>query len=47
MAGGYALLAVSPEMTTETVMLRIVAGFALLFVGLLVAFTPAIEGLFE
>ena len=37
---GYALLAVSPDTPTDWVVARVVAGFALLFVGFAAAISP-------
>lgn len=42
---GYALLAVSPDTATEWVMIRVFAGFALLFVGFGVAVMPILATL--
>ena len=42
---GYALLAVSPNTPTDWVMLRVVGGFALLFVGFATAISPFLAGL--
>ena len=42
---GYALLAVSPDTPTDWVMLRVVAGFVLLFVGFATAISPFLAGL--
>jgi|GEM_PF-6506940 len=37
---GYLTLAIPPETATEQVMLRVVVGFALLFIGFLITFWP-------
>ena len=42
---GYALLAVSPDTPTDWVMVRVVAGFALLFVGFAIAISPFLAAL--
>ena len=42
---GYALLAVSPNTPTDWVMLRVVGGGALLFVGFATAISPFLAGL--
>ena len=42
---GYALLAVSPDTASEWVMIRVFAGFALLFVGFGVAVMPILATL--
>jgi len=42
---GYALLAVSPNTPTDWVMLRVVGGVALLFVGFATAISPFLAGL--
>ena len=42
---GYALLAVSPETASEWVLIRVFAGFALLFVGFGVAVLPILSRL--
>jgi hypothetical protein len=42
---GYALLAVSPNTPTDWVMFRVVAGFALLFVGFATAVSPFLAAL--
>lgn len=42
---GYALLAVSPETPSQWVLIRVFAGFALLFVGFGVAILPILSRL--
>jgi uncharacterized membrane protein YdjX (TVP38/TMEM64 family) len=42
---GYALLGVSPETASEWVLIRVFAGFALLFVGFAVAILPLLSRL--
>ena len=42
---GYALLAVSPDTASEWVLIRVVMGFAFLFVGFAVAILPMLSRL--
>lgn len=42
---GYALLAVSPDSASEWVLIRVVAGFAFLFIGFAVAILPMLSRL--
>lgn len=42
---GYALLAVSPDTPSQWVLIRVFAGFALLFVGFAVAILPILSRL--
>jgi len=42
---GYALLAVSPDTPSQWVLIRVFAGFALLFIGFAVAILPILSRL--
>lgn len=45
MLAGYMSLAVSADSATEWLLLRVVGGFALLFIGFVVAIGPTVAGL--
>lgn len=45
LAAGYALLAISPDTPSQWVLMRVAAGFALLFIGFAVAVLPILSRL--